>query len=893
MFFGSDKDENKSEKKVKKYKFKDIKTYSSDEWMANSTKKYRRVFDRAETTYIRVELSFYNKLFDEEEWEASVQLKAFSLDRGNRRELCNLESKRIVKIDENVVYIRDGWGNPTEGAFWKKGDYLWEAYIDGELVGSQKFFIEEVGRVTPAVNPYFSVEHVKLYGGGYDGWSQKERVYLKKFKRDDTQYLWVEFKIRNKTASDWNYEFFFNFYDDAGQPKGQVIRHGYIEKGKKDYSYTFEAGWGNDIPGSWKDDKYTLEIVFMDTLIAIIPFEVGDEAEEGVIQPLRRAEEVAITTPDETLAADVDESIEDLLKRLDELIGLEDVKLKIKDHINYLNFVKLRKEKGFEDAGNISLHSVFTGNPGTGKTTVVNMLGKLYHKMGLLSKGHVHEVDRADLVGEYIGQTAPKVKKAIDAARGGILFIDEAYALSRKGEDSKDYGKEVIEILIKEMSDGEGDIAIMAAGYPQEMEHFIDSNPGLKSRFTHYFHFDDYLPEELLEIALLACEKRSVNLTSEAKSYLEEQLMEAYRNRDKSFGNARYVYSVIDEAKMHLGLRMMKHPDLNTLSNEQLSTIEVDDLKKVFAGKNRKKLDININEKLLHSAMDELNSLIGMDEVKKEINELVKLVRFYREIGKDVLNKFSLHTVFIGNPGTGKTTVARIIAKIYKALGLLEKGHVVEVDRQGLVAGYVGQTAIKTQERITEARGGILFIDEAYALSEGGENDFGKEAIEVILKRMEDMRGELGVIVAGYPDNMKKFLESNPGLKSRFDLTINFPDYSTEELYQIALAILAKEGLTPNLEAEQHLKKYFDFLFDRKDKYFGNARTVRKIITEAIKNQHLRLASMPSSERTTEMLGMLTLGDVSEFQAKETGAGRTLGFQIRKPEGGTSTTASQ
>jgi hypothetical protein len=461
MFFGSDKDENKSDKKVKKYKFKDIKTYSSDEWMANSTKKYRRVFDRAETTSIRVELSFYNKLFDEEEWEANVQLKAFSLDRGNRRELCSLESKRIVKMDENVVYIRDGWGNPTEGAFWKKGDYLWEAYIDGELVGSQKFFIEEVGRVTPSANPYFSVEHVKLYGGGYDGWSQKERVYLKKFKRDDTQYLWVEFKIKNKTASDWNYEFFFNFYDDAGQPKGQVIRHGYIEKSKKDYSYTFEAGWGNDIPGSWKDDKYTLEIVFMDTLIAIIPFEVGDEAEEGVIQPLKRVEEAVISTPDDNVSSDPEETIDDLLKKLDELIGLEDVKRKIKDHINYLNFVKLRKEKGFQDAGSISLHSVFTGNPGTGKTTVVNMLGKIYNKMGLLSKGHVHEVDRADLVGEYIGQTAPKVKKAIDAARGGILFIDEAYALSRKGEDSKDYGKEVIEILIKEMSDGEGDIAIL------------------------------------------------------------------------------------------------------------------------------------------------------------------------------------------------------------------------------------------------------------------------------------------------------------------------------------------------------------------------------------------------------------------------------------------------
>jgi len=140
----------------------------------------------------------------------------------------------------------------------------------------------------------------------------------------------------------------------------------------------------------------------------------------------------------------------------------------------------------------------------------------------------------------------------------------------------------------------------------------------------------------------------------------------------------------------------------------------------------------------------------------------VKLVRFYRETGKEVLNRFSLHAVFTGNPGTGKTTLARIIAKIYKGLGLLEKGHIVEVDRQGLVAGYVGQTAIKTQERIDEAVGGVLFIDEAYALGEGGENDFGKEAVEVVLKKMEDLRGQFAVVVAGYPDNMHRFIETNP-----------------------------------------------------------------------------------------------------------------------------------
>jgi SpoVK/Ycf46/Vps4 family AAA+-type ATPase len=206
----------------------------------------------------------------------------------------------------------------------------------------------------------------------------------------------------------------------------------------------------------------------------------------------------------------------------------------------------------------------------------------------------------------------------------------------------------------------------------------------------------------------------------------------------------------------------------------------------------------------------ELNALTGMNNIKEEINELVKLVRFYKETGRDVLNKFSLHSIFTGNPGTGKTTVARIIAKIYKGLGLLERGHLVEVDREALVAGWVGQTATKTQEKIAEAQGGILFIDEAYALANKSiGNDFGQEAIQVILKRMEDLRGQFGIIVAGYTDNMNEFVESNPGLKSRFDRTFVFNDYSPEELYAIALSILSKEKITPNAEAEAHLKNYF------------------------------------------------------------------------------------
>lgn len=870
----------------KRFKFKSLSVYSSDEWMANSTKRYRSVFDRAETTYLRFELALYNKLFDEEDWAAKVVVKCEQITGTEHKLICTLDSDLKVSKDENIVYLRDGWGTPNAGAFWKRGTYRWIAMIDGLEIGSHQFYIEDVGLVSKNHNPYFSIEHVKLFNGNYEGWNQKERRYLKVFNKTATQYIWAEVKIKVATNVAFNYELFLNYIDDAGIPKAHQSKMGYIEANKKDFTYTIDLGWGNDIPGSWKDDKYALEIVFMDVLIGAVTFDCKEKEEEGDVEMISGIDQTialnsgssnningnVIHTPEKTL--------EELLEEINMLIGLENVKKSIHENVTYLKFTKLRKEKGLDDNSSVALHSVFTGNPGTGKTTVVKMLGKIYQKMGLLSKGHVYEVDRSVLVGEFIGQTAPKAKKAIDEARGGILFIDEAYSLARSGEDSKDFGKEVIEILLKEMSDGPGDIAIIVAGYPKEMNTFIDSNPGLKSRFSQYFHFDDYLPEELFEIAEFTASKKQLTIAADAKEYLKEQLTEAYRKRDSSFGNARFVNAVIDEAKQDMGIRLMKLDNMEALTKEDLSLITLSDLQSVFSSSDKKKLKLLVNEKELQAAVEEMNELIGMDNIKHELHELIKLVRFYNEVGKDVVSKFSLHSVFTGNPGTGKTSLARIIAKIYKALGLLERGHVVEVDREGLIAGYVGQTAIKTQEKIDAAMGGILFIDEAYALAEDGPGGFGKEAIEVILKRMEDKRGQFGVIVAGYPDNMHRFVEMNPGLKSRFDKTYVFEDYGTEELLQIAKMLFKKENLFPDELASKHLSDYLSGLVSRKDKYFGNARTVRQLVGECVMKQNLRMASIPSSQRKQEDLAALTFDDVKHLVIGDTKERQTLGFRF-------------
>ncbi len=847
-----------------KYKFRALKTYGSNEWLYGSAKKYRQVFDAAKIRYIYVELSLHNLMFEREDWSANINFKAF--DSANSV-LCNNTITQTVSKSEDISYIRYSWGNAAAGTYWFKGAYRWEAWIDGILAGTAYFYTLGEGEVTPESNPYFELSSVKLYEGPFEDIPFGQRNYLRTFDAAKSRYMWIEIEGNNlqNGKAVWQGEFLIRIRNTAGDVVANISDF---------YTYNnnlslvrFTRGWGGKEPGSWYAGSYIIDIVFLEQLLGTVYVKFADveetDAEAGKF--FRPGESVpslgsAQTAPKKQL------SEAEIMKEINEMIGLATIKENIKDLYDYLKFVKLRKEKGFDDTEKMNLHAVFTGNPGTGKTKVGMLLGKIYSNIGLLSKGHVHEVGRADIIGEYIGQTAPKVKEAIKKARGGILFIDEAYSLARKGDSDKDFGKEAIEVILKEMSDGPGDLAIILAGYPEEMEHLLESNPGFKSRFNHYFNFPDYTPTELLQIGNYHADQIDVDLDKDSEEYLYTKLVEAYRDRDKTFGNARYVNSIVDESKMNMGLRVMDGKiKAEALDEAALSTITIEDVKEIFRKKEHKGVDIPPDEELMRDSLAELNKMIGIEEIKNDIHEMVKLVRYYREIGKDVTKSFSLHTIFTGNPGTGKTTVARIMARIFRALGVLERGHLVEVDREELIAGYVGQTAIKTGEKIDAAMGGVLFIDEAYSLMGSSENDFGKEAIEIILKRMEDNRGEFVVICAGYPEEMEKFLLMNPGLKSRFDRKFYFRDYSETEMFAIARIMLEHQDAVFDQGAAEHFKKHINALFSTRDKFFGNAREIRKSLAEAVKNQNLRLAEVPKEQRTAEMIKTITLKDVEEL----------------------------
>lgn len=543
---------------------------------------------------------------------------------------------------------------------------------------------------------------------------------------------------------------------------------------------------------------------------------------------------------------------EEIRGQIEKLIGLSNIKEDIEALMDFVKIQKLRQEHGLSGSS-LSLHTAFIGNPGTGKTTVARLMGEYFKALGVLKKGHLVEVSRSDLIGQYVGGTAVKTNQVIDKALDGILFIDEAYTLAEGGEN--DFGKEVINILVDRMDKERDRLAVFLAGYEENMKIFMESNPGLSSRVTRKFYFKDYTGSELMQIFNQQMEKSQYTMNEDCLKKMEQYFNYLYDIRDNQFGNGRVIRNILERLIKYQSDRLAEEENVSV---EMLKTITLEDIEKAVPLK-----DILITSDKLEKIMDELNEYVGLANIKEHIRSLVNLIKTNqkREDAGLPVKQLSYHAIFCGSPGTGKTTIARILGRIYQTLGVLKKGHVVEVDRSGLVAGYVGQTEEKTTKAIDEAMNGILFIDEAYALA-GGMNDFGRNAIDTILKRMDDDRDRLIVIAAGYTDKMKTFIRSNPGLKDRFTWTFEFKDYTAEELFQIFMSFAAKQQYVPDEGAKAALQEHFEAVYKLKDEHFGNGRYVRNLFEKVVMEQSNRLGSRLDNI-SQEDLSVITVEDVS------------------------------
>ena len=477
----------------------------------------------------------------------------------------------------------------------------------------------------------------------------------------------------------------------------------------------------------------------------------------------------------------------DYYAQLQGLIGLKTVKEKVDKLIQQAKYNQLQIEQGLPPE-KMTMHAAFLGNPGTGKTTVARLMGQILFQYGAL-KGEEFkfvEVSAADLLSGYVNQTAEQTRKKLEEAKGGVLFIDEAYALNKKGSNST--GEEAINELLTYMENHRDDIMVIFAGYTKEMEQFFDVNPGFNSRVPHQLVFEDYSPDEIIQMGLKIFEGKARKV--EDPEFYARNIKNAYkRSLDKS--NARWIRNQNEQIMQEFIFRVMSQ------DGEDMTLIKNQDIEKALAQGSYEESEHKAD------AWEQLNQLIGLEKVKEQVSAFihqVELSKVRQEQGIETKN-ITLHSLFLGNPGTGKTTVARIIGELLYQKGMIATNKMVEVSRGDLIGGYQGQTAIKTREQLHAALGGVLFIDEAYSLKHGPNDNFGQEAIDEILKFMEDHRHDMVVIFAGYHKEMSAFLETNSGLASRVPNTFDFEDYTSEEIAQIGLYELGSDSLTVDEEA--------------------------------------------------------------------------------------------
>ncbi len=658
--------------------------------------------------------------------------------------------------------------------------------------------------------------------------------------------IYSSFEIKQKLESADEIEVTFNLYDSTGRLIQSLTGTQSIDKASAEAEPSFFsiANFTTE-EDAWPEGTYRIEATAWGETIISIKFEICDKDSRGMYDPA--ASQPRLGHGGRKIVKEISHA----RQRLDELIGLKRVKEKIAALGEVNRFGAMRQSAGLSYK-KASLHACFIGGSGTGKTTVANLIGQIYKEMGLLSSGHVVYEERSTLIGRYYDSELRETERALRNAKGGVLFIDEAYGLHVE-DDPRDPGHKVIEALLTALSDEENrDWMLVLAGYPDDMEKLMNSNQGLKSRVNDVFYFDDMSCDELVEVADLYCRKNDYLMTPEAHRALESVIARDYASRSRNFGNARYVNNLLEKQIIPAMASRLCSMNVPSLTKKQIMTIEKEDVPAIRKGRNSKK-------------MSKLEKMVGLDELKQNITSHLNFIRMVNNRMSMGLHTSMppLHMIFTGNPGTGKSTVADFMGEIYASMGILSHGEVIKVEKRDLVGQHVGETEEKMNQLLDRAKGNVLFIDEAYQLwSNEDSNDYGKIVLESLLAVLANDQLDMIVILAGYTKEMEKLIEMNSGIKSRFPYTFNFEDYSAEELMEIAELTIKNENFILSASARKRLAALIKLEVDKKEASFGNARFVKHLIsTKILPAMAGRLARMKTAP-TEKQLMTISAADI-------------------------------
>lgn len=543
----------------------------------------------------------------------------------------------------------------------------------------------------------------------------------------------------------------------------------------------------------------------------------------------------------------------DGMAELDDLIGLARIKTRVKDYLNAVRLASRRMELGLPTSMP-RLHMAFLGNPGTGKTTVAEIIGKVFAEWGILSVGRVIRTEKSQMVGQYIGETEYKMNNLLARARGNILFIDEAYQLAEGGES--DFGRIVMNSLLTELGKNNLDMVVILAGYTAPMKKLLESNEGIESRFPNVFNFEDYTTDELLEIGKLMIHRQGFNLTEGAEQNMQAIIRAESEKPSPRFGNGRFVSNLLqNEILATLGARTAK---MDNPAAEDLSTILPED---VVVNKAQK--DVIFDDVAIDEALKRLDSLAGLPNVKHAIHNFVQSARYLHSIGEPYVGKGLLSWRFIGKSGTGKSTVAEIMAEILKGMRLIANSHITEIKGERIFNVSESDCDAVLQEAVKKSCNGLIFIDVDDSKFDGTRSYYGRSIEQIRLKVKEltiESGGECALILAELDAPNKNVAEQlSDGGVYEFDHTLVFKDFTPDELFQILCGCLEKFLVSFSPAAERHIKGFLNSL----NSSIGASARTMKLMSRTIYQQVILresgLARPPKSHQ-------VQLADIETFK---------------------------